>query len=109
MLVRVTGSGTSFRLSAYYDGIELKQLGSGTIRVSMKTQLDAGWNPEDLFAVFRDETGKLVAVRVSYDPATGTLVFDAPELGDFRLVCFHWDGTDYESAEFLAALEAHMH
>ena len=74
----------------------------------MKAQLEAGWNREDLFAVFRDETGKLVAVKASYDAATGTLVFDSPELGDFRLVCFHWDGTDYDSAEFLAALEAHM-
>ena len=48
-------------------------------------------------------------MKVTFNAATGELEFDTTLLGDFRLVCFHWEGTDYESAEFLAALEAHMH
>ena len=106
--LKITGSGTGYRLAAYYDGIELKNLGGGTVQAVMKAQLDAGWNKEDLFAVFQDEKGGLVAVKVHYDKVTGMLVFDTPVLGDFQLVCFRWEGTDYTSKAFLEALKAHM-
>ena len=62
----------------------------------------------DLFVVFRGENGKLVAVKARYNPATGMLMFDAPMLGKFRLVSFPWNGTDYESDTFLAALDDYM-
>ena len=104
LVLKVTGSGTEYDLKAFYDGIELKELGGGTVTVEMEVQLNPGWNPNDLFAVFRDEQGKLVAVRVRYDARTGKLEFDAPMLGQFRLVYLDWDGTDYTDEAFLAAI-----
>ena len=106
LVLKVTGSGTEYDLKAFYDGIELKELGGGTVTVEMEVQLNPGWNPNDLFAVFRDEQGKLVAVRVRYDALTGKLEFDAPMLGQFRLVYLDWDGTDYTDEAFLAAILA---
>ncbi len=74
----------------------------------MQAELDPSWNIDDLFAVFRDENGALVAVKIHYNAETGELEFNAPMLGDFQLVCFHWVGTDYESKEFLDALQAFL-
>ena len=72
--------------------------------MELEVQLNPGWNPQDVFAVFRDAQGKLVAVRVRYDQRTGKLTFDAPMLGQFRLVYLDWDGTDYTDEAFLAAI-----
>ena len=47
-----------------------------------------------------------MAVRVRYDQRTGKLTFDAPMLGQFRLVYLDWDGTDYTDEAFLAAIAA---
>ena len=58
--------------------------------------------------MFRDENGNLIAVKITYNSATGILEFDAPLLGDFRLACFHWEGTDYTAPDFLDALKAHL-
>ena len=104
VIVKVTGSGTDYTLSAFYDGIPLQELGD-SIPVTMQAQLDPGWNKEHLFAVFLDENGEPVAVRVRYNAETGELEFEAPMLGDFRLVCFGWEGMDLESPEFLEALK----
>ena len=104
VIVKVTGSGTDYTLSAFYDGIPLQELGD-SIPVTMRAQLDPGWNKEHLFAVFLDENGEPVAVRVRYNAETGELEFEAPMLGDFRLVCFGWEGMDLESPEFLEALK----
>ena len=102
--MKVTGSGTDYTLSAFYDGIPLQELGD-SIPVTMQAQLDPSWNKEHLFAVFLDENGEPVAVRVRYNAETGELEFEAPMLGDFRLVCFGWEGMDLESPEFLEALK----
>ena len=106
LVLKVTGSGTQYDLKAFYDGIELKELGGGTVKVELEVQLNPGWNPQDVFAVFRDAQGKLEAVRVRYDQRTGKLTFDAPMLGQFRLVYLDWDGTDYTDEAFLAAILA---
>ena len=57
---------------------------------------------------YTDENGNLVVVKVHYHPETGLLEFNAPMLGDFQLVCFHWEGTNFESPEFLEALKAFL-
>ena len=106
LVLKVTGSGTQYDLKAFYDGIELKELGGGTVKVELEVQLNPGWDPQDVFAVFRDAQGKLVAVRARYDQRTGKLTFDAPMLGQFRLVYLDWDGTDYTDEAFLAAIAA---
>ena len=108
LIVKVSGAGTEYRVAAFLDGVALQELDGGTVHVTMEVRLEDGWNENDLFAVFHNDKGELVAVKASYDPATGVLVFEAPMLGQFQLVCFHWDGTDYESPAFLAALQAHM-
>ena len=100
-----TATDNVYHLAAYYGSVQLQSLG-GPVRVEMSASLEPDWNPNDLFAVFRDETGALVAVKVRYNAATGKLEFNAPMLGDFRLVCMHWDGTDYTDRAFLEALEA---
>ena len=104
VIVKVTGSGTDYTLSAFYDGIPLQELGD-SIPVTIQAQLDPSWNKEHLFAVFLDENGEPVAVRVRYNAETGELEFEAPMLGDFRLICFGWEGMDLESPEFLEALK----
>ena len=98
----------SYQLAILLDGVEQKTLAGGTIPVAMEVSLEEGWNRNDLFVVFRGENGKLVAVKARYNPATGMLMFDAPMLGKFQLVSFHWDGTDYESEAFLSALDDYM-
>ena len=74
--------------------------------VELEDQLDPTWNRNDIFAVFRDEQGRLVVVRVRFNALTGKLEFDAPMLGQFQLVYLDWDGTDYLDEAFLAAIAA---
>ena len=106
LILQVTGSGTIYDLSAFYDGIELKELGGGTVTVELEDQLDPTWNRDDIFAVFWDEQGRLVVARVRFNALTGKLEFDAPMLGQFQLVYLDWDGTDYLDEAFLAAIAA---
>ena len=106
LVLKVTGSGTEYDLKAFYDGVELKELGGGTVAVELEAQLDPGWNPNHIFAVFRDAQGKLVVVRVRCNALTGKLEFDTPMLGHFRLVWLDWEGTDYTDEAFLAAIAA---
>ena len=106
LVLKVTGSGTEYDLKAFYDGVELKELGGGTVAVELEAQLDPGWNPNHIFAVFRDAQGKLVVVRVRCNALTGKLEFDAPMLGQFQLVWLDWEGTDYTDEAFLAAIAA---
>ena len=90
----------------FYDGVELKELGGGTVAVELEAQLDPGWNPNHIFAVFRDAQGRLAVVRVRCNALTGKLEFDAPMLGHFQLVWLDWEGTDYTDEAFLAAIAA---
>ena len=108
LTVQVLQDSTDFRVTAYADGVELKNLEGSTIPVAMEVAPQDGWNQNDLFVVFRDKNGKLVAVKARYNSATGMLMFDAPMLGKFQLVSFPWNGTDYESDTFLAALDDYM-
>ena len=106
LVLKVTGSGTEYDLKAFYDGVELKELGGGIVAVELEAQLDPGWNPNHIFAVFRDAQGKLVVVRVRCNALTGKLEFDAPMLGHFQLVWLDWEGADYTDEAFLAAIAA---
>ena len=106
--MEVTENGNSYRVSAYLDGVALDRLNGGTVHVSMKVQSGDDWIADELFAVFYGDNGELIAVKAFFDPATGMLTFESPVLGQFSLVCFHWDGTDYESEAFLSALQAHI-
>ena len=108
LTVKVFQGSSDFRVTAYVDGVELKQLEGGTIPVTMEVAPQDGWNKNDLFVVFRGENGRLIAVKARYNPITGMLMFDAPMLGKFQLVSFPWDGTDYESEAFLAALDDYL-
>ena len=108
MTVKILQDSTDFRVTAYADGVELKKLEGGTIPVTMEVTLQDGWNKNDLFVVFRGESGRLIAVKARYNPVTGMLMFDAPMLGKFQLVSFPWDGTDYESEAFLSALDDYL-
>ena len=107
-VVKVSDIGDAYRLTIVVDGVEQKTLAGGTIPVAMEVSLEEGWNQNDLFVVFRGENGKLVAVKARYNSATRMLMFDAPMLGKFQLVSFPWNGTDYESDTFLAALDDYM-
>ncbi|MGN0982745.1 MAG: hypothetical protein ACI4O0_07635 [Candidatus Limivicinus sp.] len=108
LIVKVSDAGADYRVDAFRDGVALQELDGGTVHVAMEVRLEDGWNADDLFVVFRGDKGELVAVKASYDPTTGMLVFESPLLGQFQLLCFHWEGTDYESPAFLAALQAYM-
>lgn len=102
--VRVNGTGTHFTVNAYLGPDRLQTLNGGTVRVTFRTDLPNGWNTNGLFAVFRNADGTVTAIKAYYDPATGTLSFDTPILGEFDLIYLHWEGDDYESDAFYAAV-----
>ena len=107
-VVEVSEAEEGYSVSAYLDGVALESMDGGTVQVAVKVSLSSDWNADELFAVFYGDNGELIAVKAFFDPATGMLTFESPLLGQFSLVCFHWDGSDYESADFLSALQAHM-
>ena len=94
----------TFSLRLFEGDREIRTLEGGTVHVSMDWQMPASWNPESVFAVFRDDSGELHAFRATWDQATGRLVFDSDMLGDFVLVWMDWDGVLF-SDDFYAALE----
>ena len=69
----------------------------------MKFTLPAGWNRNDIYAVFRNADGSLTAIRAAYDEKSGTLSFDTDLTGTFALISFPFDGKPY-SEEFYDAI-----
>ena len=63
-----------------------------------------GWDTEDLFVVFRQADGTLVAVRARFDAVTGELLFETDLSGVFAVVSFPYAGELFSDA-FYAALE----
>ena len=53
--------------------------------------------------MFRNEDGRLVAVRAVYDPVTGKLRFLTKRFGRFMILGFDFEGEEF-SPDFYAAL-----
>lgn len=103
--IRVSGSGLHLAVNAYLNSERLQTLNGGTVKARFRTDLPSDWNRKDLFAVFRNEDGSITVIKVYSDPATGILSFDTPILGEFDLICLHWEDDNYESSAFYAAVE----
>ena len=52
--------------------------------------------------VFRDDDGKLHAIRASYSRLKGELRFEADMLGRFVIVAFDYDGEEFSDAFYEA-------
>lgn len=106
--VHVDGAGTHFSVSVFLANNRLQMLNGGTVQVSFLPNLSIGWNTDDLFAVFRNADGTVTAIKVRYDPETGMISFDTPVLGDFDLICLHWEDDNYNSDAFYAAVAEYL-
>lgn len=104
--VRVSGMGTHFTVSIYLGNDRLQMLNGGLVQASFQTEIPQNWNRNDLFAVFRNGDGAITAIKICYDPTTGILSFETPILGEFDIICLHWDGDDYTTDAFRTAVEA---
>ena len=71
----------------------------------MKFTLPAGWNRNDIYAVFRNADGSLTAIRAAYDEKSGTLSFDTDLTGTFALISFPFDGKPYSDKFYDAISE----
>ncbi|MBQ5350094.1 MAG: hypothetical protein IIU41_03545, partial [Oscillospiraceae bacterium] len=88
-----------------YNGIrEIAEPGQ-KMTARMKFTLPAGWNRNDIYAVFRNADGSLTAIRAAYDEESGTLSFDTDLTGTFALVCFPFDGKPYSDKFYDAISE----
>ena len=96
-----TGDGV-FTLRAMQDWRELEVL-EGGVEVCFSYTPEAEMAGKPLYAVFRNEDGRLVAVRAVYDPVTGKLRFLTKRLGRFMILGFDFEGEEF-SPDFYAAL-----
>ena len=88
-----------------YNGIrEIAEPGQ-KMTARMKFTLPAGWNRNDIYAVFRNADGSLTAIRASYDEESGTLSFDTDLTGTFALISFPFDGKPYSDKFYDAISE----
>ncbi|MBR7189967.1 MAG: hypothetical protein IKD63_02530, partial [Oscillospiraceae bacterium] len=71
----------------------------------MKFTLPAGWNRNDIYAVFRNADGSLTAFKAAYDEESGTLSFDTDLTGTFALISFPFDGKPYSDKFYDAISE----
>ena len=96
-----TGDGV-FTLRAMQDWRELEVL-EGGVEVCFSYTPEAEMAGKPLYAVFRNEDGRLVAVRAVYDPVTGKLRFLTKRFGRFMILGFDFEGEEF-SPDFYAAL-----
>ena len=99
----VTSQKSRYVLRVYSGAKETTDLGGETVSARLKFTLPAGWNPNAIYAVFRNADGTLTAFPAKYDAKTGTLTFETDLTGVFTLVSFPFDGKPF-SPEFYKAL-----
>ena len=96
-----------YSLSAYINGAQVSKL-SAAVKVGMDYVLPEEFRDKPLYAVFanEDETSDetLTAVSAVYDEEAGELTFEAPQVGEFIIVAFEFDGEEF-SPEFYDELE----
>ena len=96
-----------YSLSVYINGAQVSKL-SAPVKVGMDYVLPEEFRDKPLYAVFanEDETSgeKLTAVSTVYDEEAGKLTFETPQVGEFIIVAFEFDGEEF-SPEFYDELE----
>ena len=100
--VIVSPRGRYYTVRVYFGDREVTDPGR-KMTARMKFTLPAGWNRNDIYAVFRNADGSLTAIRAAYDEKSGTLSFDTDLTGTFALISFPFDGKPY-SEEFYDAI-----
>lgn len=100
-----------WQLAVTNAGVPVTDLKGTPVRVAVQFAVPKDWGtptPEEiagysLYAVFADEEGRLTAYAAQYDPATGEVVFDAEQTGDFVIVRFEYE-KELFTEEFYKAL-----
>ena len=102
--VIVSPSGRYYTVRIYIGIREIAEPGQ-KMTARMKFILPAGWNRNDIYAVFRNADGSLTAFKAAYDEESGTLSFDTDLTGTFALISFPFDGKPYSDKFYDAISE----
>ena len=101
------GKAPYYNLSAYINGAQVSEL-NGAVEVVMDYVLPEEFRDKPLYAVFANADPNsdeaLLAVSAAYDEETGKLTFETPQVGEFIITAFEFDGEEF-SPDFYDGLE----